>query len=54
MTPNNMWCGVEVMKLLIMQPPPVPLPYPSYTQNLPQHPILEHRQPMLVQEFTTP
>ena len=45
--PNNMWSKVRFIRLLIIPSPP----FPSYLATprppvLPQHPILEHPQPM--------
>ena len=41
--PNNVWCAVQIMKLLIMYFSPLPCylvpPSPKYS---PQHPILKH------------
>ena len=53
--PNNMWWGIQIIKLLVMQSSPlschlVPL-MPKY---LLQHPILEHIHPMFLPQWEKP
>ena len=47
--PNNIWCKVQITKLLIMQYSPVPCYLvPFSPEHLPQYPILKHPQYMLL------
>ena len=46
--PNNIWCKVQITKLLIMQYSPIPCYLVTRSpKHLPQHPILKHPQYML-------
>jgi hypothetical protein len=43
----NIWCGMQIMKLLIMKSSPVPCYFSTFKlKYLSQHPIFEQLQPM--------
>ena len=52
--PNNIWWAVQIIKLLIMQLPPLPChlipPKPKYN---PQHSMLKHSQPAFLPQTLT-
>jgi hypothetical protein len=45
--PNNVWCGVQTVRLLMLLYSPVPCYVVRLKPKwLPQHPILEHPKPV--------
>ena len=53
--PNNLWCRVQITKLLNVQYSPVPCYLvPFSPKHLPQHPILKHPQYMLLPQCEGP
>ena len=50
--PNNIWWGIQIIKLLIMYFSP--FHYYSYTITPPQHPILKHPQPTFLPQYDRP
>jgi hypothetical protein len=53
--PNNVWCGIQIMTLLIMQSPTVPCYLvPLKSIYVSQRSILEHPQPMFPPQCDRP
>ena len=52
--PNNVWCAVQIMKLLIMYFSPLPCCLvPLRPRYLPQHPVLEHHETTLLPQWSS-
>jgi len=50
--PNNIWWGLQIIKLLVMSSPPLPCYLvPLRPKYSPQHPVLKHPQPTFIPQF---